>query len=104
MSLTFKIDMMDFVMPNGHKTITTKLKYAMTVGHLLFRIRKCVKLGSEDAIYLFIDGVLYGAPTLISLLKKHQKRGVVPCKLYREATFGGRAPPHTPWPTVANRG
>lgn len=86
--LTFKVDLVDFATHKGHKTITAKLALAMTVGHLLLRIRKCVNLGSEDAMYLIIDGVLYVAPTLISALRKHAKNDTVYCRVYKEATFG----------------
>ena len=88
MSVLFKIELMDMRTERGHTNVSAKMEMAMTIGHLLYKLRRLICLSAEHALFLFIDGSLYTAPVVIGTLIKHMTNGVLRGRLYREASFG----------------
>ena len=62
----------------------------MTMGQLLFVVRKRIKLNSSDALFLMIDGKFYPTGSLLSQVYDNEKNedGFLYVTYCRENTFG----------------
>ena len=65
----------------------------ITVGQLIFVIRKRIKLRPDQAIFLFTNGVIPPSSSVLSIVYNEHKNedGFLYCKVTSETTFGARS-------------